>query len=345
MIPGITERKGARGTRYKVQVRRAGHPPVTKTFGTLKAAEAFKRKTEGDIENGIASPRLAAKTITLNELIDEYLPTTEALKDWRAIRARVAFWRRELGKLSLANISSERIADVLDDYATDHEPASCNRMLSCLRQILKVAVRRKLVTVNAASKDYVANRKEPTGRKRVITADEWKRLRTAASRSPCDELLPLLVVLKESAMRLSEVTGLTVERVDFERGTAQLFITKNGRPRIVALTAPALDALRSLVPTREGRFFRCNNDQLRFAFNVARDAAGITVDAFGEPLLFHSFRHSLASELAAAGCSVFEIQSVTGHRNVQSLQRYVKTNETTAHAALAKLSTAGAKPA
>ena len=333
----IRERKGKNGTRYQAIVRRAGHPPITKTFGKLKAAQAFERKADGDIENGVASPRLAAKSTTLAQIIDDYLPTTQSFKDWRAVTTRVAFWRRTLGAYSLANITSERIANTLDDYAVDHEPASCNRMLSALRQILKVAVRRELITTNPAAKEFVANRKEPIGRQRTITEAEWKRLSKAAARSSVDELLPLLVILKESAMRLSEAHGLSVDRVDLARGTAQLFVTKTDRPRVVALTPPAVAALRSLVPAPDGQFFRCGQDELRYAFRVALKAAGIGVDARGEPIVFHTFRHSLASALAANGATIFEMKAVTGHARTASLERYVKDKDSTAHDALKRL--------
>ncbi len=138
-------------------------------------------------------------------------------------------------------------------------------------------------------------------------------------------------------MRLSEVTELDVSRVDLEHGTARLLVTKTDRARTVALTPPAVDALKSIAPTPDGRFFRLNQDQLRHAFRGALKAAGIGPDARGEPIVFHTFRHSLASALAANGASIFEMKAVTGHAKASSLDRYVKTNETTAHSVLAKL--------
>ncbi len=125
MTPGITERKGVRGTRYKVQVRRAGHPPITKTFGTLKAAEAFKRRTEGDIENGIASPRLAAKTTTLNEL------STTTYRRQKASRIGVRPRARR--------ILAARVRPLLTrkrDFRTDHRRARrlCSRSQACFVQ-------------------------------------------------------------------------------------------------------------------------------------------------------------------------------------------------------------------
>ena len=53
----------------------------------------------------------------------------------------------------------------------------------------------------------------------------------------------------------------------------------------------------------------------------------------------HGLRKRAATRLAEAGCSVYEIQAITGHRDVRSLAPYVEKAEQSvlAHAAMRRL--------
>jgi integrase len=66
-------------------------------------------------------------------------------------------------------------------------------------------------------------------------------------------------------------------------------------------------------------------------FRRACDRAGI------RDFHWHDLRHTAASELAKAGASIFEIQSVTGHKTLQMVARYVHTSETHSREALERM--------
>jgi integrase len=72
-------------------------------------------------------------------------------------------------------------------------------------------------------------------------------------------------------------------------------------------------------------------------FSDARKHAGLDKrDARGEALVVHSLRHSAATEAGRNGATAFEIAALTGHRTLAMVQRYTKTDETHALAALTK---------
>lgn len=56
-------------------------------------------------------------------------------------------------------------------------------------------------------------------------------------------------------------------------------------------------------------------------------------------LLFHGLRHTAATRMAEAGCSVFQIAAVTGHKDLNTVRRYTKRAEQKklAQAALAQV--------
>ena len=69
--------KGARGNTYRVQIRRAGHRPISKTFQLKREAVAFAAKltSNPDIVEAISSHTLAS--LTLKEACRDYLDQYE----------------------------------------------------------------------------------------------------------------------------------------------------------------------------------------------------------------------------------------------------------------------------
>jgi integrase len=73
------------------------------------------------------------------------------------------------------------------------------------------------------------------------------------------------------------------------------------------------------------------------AFARIRKAAGLDgADAKGERLVIHSLRHSAATEAGKGGATAFEVAAMTNHRTLAMVQRYTKTDEKHALAAMQK---------
>jgi hypothetical protein len=69
---GITRRAGKSGNAYQVRVRMTGLPTLTKTFGKLEDARAWKSKVESSLNAG--EPVITAKAgrYTIHEALTDY---------------------------------------------------------------------------------------------------------------------------------------------------------------------------------------------------------------------------------------------------------------------------------
>ena len=74
----ITKRDG----RWRVQVRRLGYPPISKTFTQKKDAETWARQKELELERGDlpVDPRSKLKGMKLSELVAKYRDTISVRK-------------------------------------------------------------------------------------------------------------------------------------------------------------------------------------------------------------------------------------------------------------------------
>ena len=110
--------------------------------------------------------------------------------------------------------------------------------------------------------------------------------------------------------------------VDRERSFWRIPKTKSGRERNVPLSAAAIALLDTVPRRRHCDWIFANPKTLKpyvsifSSWDTARTAAGLA------EVRVHDLRHSFASFLVNAGCSLYEVQKILGHSSVIMTQRY-----------------------
>jgi site-specific recombinase XerD len=88
------------------------------------------------------------------------------------------------------------------------------------------------------------------------------------------------------------------------------------------LSAAAVKLLQSVPRRRHCEWIFANPQTQKpyvsifISWNTARTAAGLS------DVRMHDLRHSFASFLVSAGCSLYEVQKILGHASVNMTQRY-----------------------
>lgn len=336
---------------YRVQLRRAGYPTITKRFKRLEDARTWRERMAREIEQRQIDPAALASRTTFAMAADAYLAAEfHALRTTtqRDRRIRVVWWRERIGSVPLLDVSKGMVRDQLAKVVC--AGATKNRYITALAAVLSAAQERDWLTRNVARE--IKRFKDAKRRERVISGAEWRSLmkaaRTMAGSADATLLirqLPnFLALLYASGMRAGEAVSLKWADVDLDTSRARLRQTKNDTPRTVVLDADAVAAIQAQESFRRegwpwvfiGRSPLAPASRFNGAFDAAKVKARIGPDANGEPLVMHSLRHSFATELANGGADLFELMAATGHKSIVAAQRYIKIQEQQAVRAVAK---------
>jgi site-specific recombinase XerD len=145
----------------------------------------------------------------------------------------------------------------------------------------------------------------------------------------------VLELLYGSGLRVSEVAGLTLDRVDLARGRV-LVMGKGSKEREVPMSDPAVEALRRGVA--DGRDVLGTGSTSLF-FNrkgrpIGQRDIRTLVEGYSGRLLPgrrvtpHTLRHSYATHLLEGGADIRAVQELLGHATVATTQRYTHVSRT-----------------
>jgi integrase len=208
--------------------------------------------------------------------------------------------------------------------------------LRVLRIIMGVAVDEGLIQVNPALKLRLAS---PGERERTWSDEEIEKFCDTAIKLGRRSMALSVQLGLWLGQREADVIKLKWSKVDL---ATQQIVVRQQKNRRVEVTVPIFPELLPWIENAprtneelvvsEGTQRKYKEDNFRHWFSRIRLAAGLD-----ENLLFHDLRRSTATRLAQSGCTMSEIMAITGHRTLQVVGRYVRTDDTMARSAMAKL--------
>jgi site-specific recombinase XerD len=219
--------------------------------------------------------------------------------------------------------------------------SSVGGRLAAIRSLYRHALRQG--TIETDPLVGVRAPRRPSRLPRVLSVDEAATLVTAPMRgSARDEALArrdaaMLELLYATGMRISELAGLTLDRVDITRQRLRV-MGKGNKERELLFGAPAattmrhyLDGARPVLAARgtPGSAVFLNASGSPLSIRGARMVIERWVEAVGAPSRTspHTLRHSFATHLLEGGADLRVVQELLGHVNLQTTQVYTHLSD------------------
>jgi integrase len=327
----ITVRNGARGVTYKVEVRMAGHRPITKTFKKKAAAKSWATNLESKLSKGEHADSEAERR-TLEDACKQYIKTHP---DIASDHARIVNWWKDThGDRKLAKVTTPLLTEIRDDLAAGsykvgpkdnqterkRKPGTVNRTLTYLKTVLSYCVEIGWMSRSPAVKKLTEGK-----RVRFLSDDELQALTKALTECSERVMLPFAYCALSSGARAGELLGLEWKDVDLAKGVATIHTSKSGEGRKLHFRGKALELLKDYNRVRvlgsPGVFLLNSGAPLTHSVygKLFRDALA-TADI--KEFRFHDLRHTAASFLAQNGATLLEIQQVLGYKTPTMTARY-----------------------
>ena len=220
-------------------------------------------------------------------------------------------------------------------------PSSVAGRLAAIRSLYRHALRQGRISVDPLA--GVRAPRRPSRLPKVLSADQAAELVTAPRRiTRRDEALmrrdeAILELLDATGMRISELAGLTLDRVDVAR--RRLRVTgKGNKERELIFGAPAGAALRGYLTEARpvlgargagGDAVFLNATGAPLTARGARLVIDRWVNVVGAPARTspHTLRHSFATHLLEGGADLRVVQELLGHANLQTTQIYTHLSD------------------
>lgn len=336
----VTSKLGA--TRWAEEQRRRierGEVPASP-----RAAKRAKReRTEQEREEAKVD---ALQATTVAEAVRWYLedgeterlaPTTLDLRE-RISRDHICSVEVDGARLGERQVRQLGAADAkaVARRAAALSPGFARLIMRTLRGVVDAARERKVECDLVVQLPKAPVEEEP----RAYDPGSYERLVTAATRLTPHHLAVVLLS-GEAGMRRGEILGLTVadallaielraikieRQVVRVRGVDIVRPPKHGRSRAVPLSDRCADLLRKLTPGRapEARLVLASDGETPATENTVRAYMYRAQRHAGLPEVGpHAARHTALSHMLASGSDLKVVQTIAGHKHVQTTARYL----------------------
>ena len=280
-------------------------------------------KTEKKSVHTIRAYTVAARTLSTTSM-----PGEEAL-DWEQAQS-----------LSVLKIHSRidpnkgRFDSWLNSIG-DLKPATINARMAAASHLLH--------WIGHMVPDWIQRPNRSKSLPRTLGRNELGRVRAASTRSEDPLTQPIVTILLDTGLRVSELCGLDLDDMDLEDKSALVIGGKGEKDRTVLFTQATVDAVGAWMPIRNTRAETCHDDEEKRSLLLSSRGRRINprsvqklidrlADAADIPrsrLSPHTLRHTFATGLLERGADLVTIQRLLGHASIATTRVYLEIGDQT----------------
>jgi len=310
-----------RGKVCWIKYYRNGKPYRESTKSTKEAdAKRLLKKREGEISQG-KLPGIYFDRVRFDELAEDFLRDYRLNQKKSLVRAErsVNHLKEIFEGVRITNITTPRINAYIEErLEVGASNATINRELSALKRMLNLGVKQTPPKVDRVP--YIPMLKENNTRKGFFEHGEFLALRDALP----DYLKPVVIFGYNFGWRMSEILGLTWDKVDLRNGIVRIETgeTKNDQARTVYLDDELKEMFKGLFTQRRldiPNVFLRDGQPIK-GFRKAWLKA--CKDAKLKGKLFHDLRRTAVRNMVRAGTPERVAMMISGHKTRSVFDRY-----------------------
>lgn len=273
--------------------------------------------------------------LTLNQYLEKYFDYTKTNKANSTYTIELEITKaikNYFGDIDLFKIDSLAVENYKSyRKSLGRKAATINKELSVLRFMLNKALEWGYIDKTPKFKLL----KVPKSPPKFLTIEEIQRLIDCSS----NWLKPILVILRNTGMRIGELLNLNFSDLDMANKTITVRSTKTNDYRVIPMNRELYTLLgilhahyinpRTQVVTprnsRQMEYLICYPDgrrikSIRTSFNKACQKAGVSATP-------HTLRHSFASHLVMNGVDLVTVKELLGHSSISTTMIYSHLSE------------------
>lgn len=333
------------GSKWRAQVRRKGHPTVTRTFEKKALAERWALQVETEIRGGAFADERKLAEFTIGDLIERYEEEVGKLRPFgRSKAGALAMVKRHLGQTPVLSFTEAKVLEYAKlrhsmgagGVTIGMEFTYISGAYETARSVWKLplpanpvaAARKHLTFLGLIGKSKRRDRR-PTQQELDAICD-WFAAKKR-QRIPMPDIIRFAVA---SAMRAGEITRLRWADINESDRTIIIRDRKDpkekiGNNQVVPLLGEAWDIIQAQPRTGELIF---PYKEASFSSLFPRACADLGID----DLRFHDLRHEGVSRLFEAGYTIEQVALVSGHKDWKQLARYTQLRAKSLHRPVAE---------
>ena len=280
-------------------------------------------RTEKKSRHTIRSYVVSIKTFTKTKLQNESENIWEKIQNINIIKfhnfcnpdnGRIDAWLNEISKLKPSTINA-RIAGI-------------SHLLKWLGYVIP---------------DWIQRPARSRSLPKTLGKSELRKLLLATKQSEDCLSSPIVTIMLDTGLRVSELCGLDLDDIDFEDLSALVIGGKGEKDRTVLFTMSTVLAIEAWKPMRETRLKLCKkSEDHRSLFLSSRgnrmnprsvqkiiDRLADEADIPRSRISPHTLRHTFATGLLERGADLVTIQRLLGHASIATTRVYLEIGDQT----------------
>ena len=305
-------------SKWQVLIRKHNLKPIYKTFILKEDAVKWSRETEVKIEQGLYQDLTLAKTTKLKDVLVQYRDRVSInKKGYDQERYKInKIIRSDIADKTLSQLTPLVLYEYIEQQKKLYTASTINKSITIINLVLNFAERFLGISLNKNPLKFIKRLKESQFIGQVIEPHEEVLLLKHAEFSKLYWLKVAIILGIDCGLRRGEILKLKAEDINYKNNTAVLKDTKNGETREIGLSSRAIQELKKLPVSIDGKLFICKRlDTFTFYYKQLQRWSGVKKR-------FHDTRHTFASRSTTSGWSITEIAAQGGWKQLQVLKRY-----------------------